>query len=91
MTYEPQWGSDVFAMYQNLVEGREVPRSLLTKDFPADHHDDNKYTEPDLVKTSGQHQWQSNRQGHDDGGQAVEHAPEHCIKQQEQQNQTHWG
>ena len=23
-TYEPQWGSDVFAMYQNLVEGRSV-------------------------------------------------------------------
>ena len=23
-TYEPQWGSDVFGMYQNLVEGREL-------------------------------------------------------------------
>jgi hypothetical protein len=43
VTYEPQWGSDVFAMYQNLVEGREVPRSLLTKDFPEEHHDDNTY------------------------------------------------
>jgi len=43
VTYEPQWGSDVFAMYQNLVEGREVPRSLLTKDFPPEHHDDNAY------------------------------------------------
>lgn len=43
VTYEPQWGSDVFAMYQNLVEGREVPRALLTKDFPAEFHDDNKY------------------------------------------------
>src|SRR5882672_9313014 len=31
-TYEPQWGSDVFGMYQNLVEGREVPWSLLVKD-----------------------------------------------------------
>ena len=30
-------------MYQNLVEGREVPRSLLTKDFPEEHHDDNTY------------------------------------------------
>lgn len=39
-TYEPQWGSDVFGMYQNLVEGREVPRSLLVKDMPADRHDD---------------------------------------------------
>ena len=42
-TYEPQWGSDVFGMYQNLVEGREVPRALLTKDFPPEHHDDNQY------------------------------------------------
>ncbi|MCA9082338.1 MAG: hypothetical protein KDA58_17390, partial [Planctomycetaceae bacterium] len=39
VTYEPQWGSDVFAMYQNLVEGREVPRALLTKDFPEEFHD----------------------------------------------------
>jgi len=43
VTYEPQWGSDVFGMYQNLVEGREVPRSLLTKDFPEDKHDDNAF------------------------------------------------
>lgn len=39
-TYEPQWGSDVFGMYQNLVEGREVPRSLLVKDMPSDRHED---------------------------------------------------
>ncbi|MBN2451048.1 MAG: hypothetical protein JXR77_11705 [Lentisphaeria bacterium] len=39
-TYEPQWGSDVFGMYQSLVEGREVPWSLLVKDVPpAKHHD----------------------------------------------------
>ena len=38
-TYEPQWGSDVFAMYQSLVEGREVPWALLVKDMPkAKHH-----------------------------------------------------
>ncbi|MCL2105036.1 MAG: hypothetical protein FWH21_08320 [Kiritimatiellaeota bacterium] len=35
-TYEPQWGSDVFGMYQSLVEGREVPWSLLVKDVPED-------------------------------------------------------
>ena len=35
-TYEPQWGSDVFGMYQSLVEGREVPWSLLVKDVPKD-------------------------------------------------------
>ena len=39
-TYEPQWGSDVFGMYQNLVEGREVPWSLLVKDMPPDKHRD---------------------------------------------------
>ncbi|MDA7868256.1 hypothetical protein N9B19_00530 [Akkermansiaceae bacterium] len=39
-TYEPQWGSDVFGMYQNLVEGREVPWSLLVKDMPTDKHRD---------------------------------------------------
>ena len=39
-TYEPQWGSDVFGMYQSLVEDREVPWSLLVKDMPADRHRD---------------------------------------------------
>ncbi len=39
-TYEPQWGSDVFGMYQNLVEGREVPWSLLVKDMPKNKHQD---------------------------------------------------
>lgn len=43
VTYEPQWGSDVFAMYQNLVEGRAVPRALLTRDFPQEFHDNNEY------------------------------------------------
>ena len=39
-TYEPQWGSDVFGMYQSLVEGREVPWSLLVKDMPREKHHD---------------------------------------------------
>jgi hypothetical protein len=39
-TYEPQWGSDVFGMYQNLVEGREVPWELLVKDMPEEKHQD---------------------------------------------------
>ena len=39
-TYQPQWGSDIFGMYQNLVEGREVPWSLLAKDKPEDKHQD---------------------------------------------------
>ena len=39
-TYEPQWGSDVFGMYQNLVEGRVVPWSLLVHDMPEEKHHD---------------------------------------------------
>jgi hypothetical protein len=39
-TYEPQWGSDVFGMYQSLVEGREVPWALLVKDMPEEKHQD---------------------------------------------------
>jgi hypothetical protein len=40
LTYEPQWGSDVLAMFQSMVEGRPVPRSLLTQDVPEDKHYD---------------------------------------------------
>ena len=39
-TYEPQWGSDVFGMYQSLVEGRYVPWDLLVKDVPKKQHKD---------------------------------------------------
>src|SRR6516162_9426559 len=39
-TYEPQWGSDVFGMYQSLVEGREVTWALLVKDMPREKHRD---------------------------------------------------
>lgn len=42
-TYEPQWGSDVFGMYQSIVEGREVPWSLLVKDVPRAKHRDLDY------------------------------------------------
>jgi hypothetical protein len=42
-TYEVQWGSDVFAMYQNLVEGRYVSWDLLTKDVPHDKKHDLDY------------------------------------------------
>lgn len=40
VTYEPQWGSDVFGMYQSMVEGRVVPWTLLVKDMPRDKHKD---------------------------------------------------
>ncbi|MEK7795536.1 MAG: hypothetical protein AAB353_13450 [Candidatus Hydrogenedentota bacterium] len=43
VTYEPQWGSDVFGMYQSLVEGRDVPWELLVKDVPPDKHHDLDY------------------------------------------------
>src|SRR5262249_22484561 len=43
VTYEPQWGSDVFAMYQSMVEGRPVPWSLLAKDMPKEKHHDLDY------------------------------------------------
>jgi hypothetical protein len=39
-TYEPQWGSDVFGMYQSIVEGRYVPWALLVKDMPKEKHHD---------------------------------------------------
>jgi hypothetical protein len=40
LTYEPQWGSDVFGMYQSMVEGRYVPWDLLVKDMPKAKHRD---------------------------------------------------
>jgi hypothetical protein len=43
VTYEPQWGSDVFGMYQSMVEGRAVPWELLVKDVPEKHHQDLDY------------------------------------------------
>jgi hypothetical protein len=56
-TYEPQWGSDVFGMYQSLVEGREVPWALLVKDMPADKH-------KDLDFIVGQLDWEKNVDTH---------------------------
>lgn len=53
LTYEPQWGSDVFSMFQSLVEGRDVPRALLVKDVPKDKHDD-------LEFIVGQLDWEAN-------------------------------
>lgn len=53
VTYEPQWGSDVFGMYQSLVEGRVVPWSLLVKDMPAEKHQD-------LDFIIGQLDWEGN-------------------------------
>jgi hypothetical protein len=57
VTYEPQWGSDVFGMYQSMVEGRAVPWSLLTKDVPPDKHRDLDYLVSQL-------DWESNVDPH---------------------------
>jgi hypothetical protein len=43
VTYEPQVNSDVFGMFQSLVEGRAVPRELLVKDVPPEFHNDLDY------------------------------------------------
>jgi len=57
LTYEPQWGSDVFAMFQSLVEGRAVPWSLLVKDMPEAKHQD-------LDFIIGQLDWKKNVDTH---------------------------
>lgn len=56
-TYEPQWGSDVFGMFQSIVEGRYVPWSLLVKDMPEDKHQD-------LDFIIGQLDWEKNVDTH---------------------------
>ncbi|MEZ6088116.1 MAG: hypothetical protein R3C05_08860 [Pirellulaceae bacterium] len=56
-TYEPQWGSDVFGMFQSIVEGRYVPWSLLVKDMPEDKHHD-------LDFIIGQLDWEKNVDTH---------------------------
>lgn len=43
VTYEPQVNSDVFAMFQSVVEGRTIDWSLMTKDVPPEHHRDLDY------------------------------------------------
>jgi hypothetical protein len=40
VTYEPQVNSDVFGMFQSMVEGRAVPWDLLVKDVPPQYHHD---------------------------------------------------
>jgi hypothetical protein len=42
-TYEPQWASDVFAMYQSLVNDVPIDWSLLVKNVPEDKHHDLDY------------------------------------------------
>jgi hypothetical protein len=43
VTYEPQVNSDVFAMFQSIVDGRVVDRSLLVKDVLPEFWNDLDY------------------------------------------------
>lgn len=43
VTYEPQVNSDVFSMFQSMVEGRAVPWDLCVKDVPEEHKNDLDY------------------------------------------------
>jgi len=42
-SFEVQWGSDVYGMYQSVVAGKPLDRSLLVKDIPDEHKDDIDY------------------------------------------------
>ena len=42
-TYEPQYASDVFAMFQSMVADMPLSRELLVKDVPEDKHQDFDY------------------------------------------------
>jgi hypothetical protein len=67
-TYEPQWGSDVFAMFQSLVEGRAVPRSLLVKDIPPEKHFDLDFIVSEL-------DWEANVDPHFKNNRYLEPVP----------------
>ncbi len=43
LTYEPQKTSDVFVIYQSMVEGRFIPWELAMKDIPEEHKHDLEY------------------------------------------------
>ncbi len=43
VTYEIQWGTDTFAMFQSNVQGKIVPFDMLVKDVPADKKGDLDY------------------------------------------------
>ena len=43
VTYEIQWGTDTFAMFQSVVDGKVVPYDMLVKDVPEDKKHDLDY------------------------------------------------
>jgi len=42
-SFEPQWGSDVYGMYQSLAANKPIDRSLLVKDIPDKYKNDLDY------------------------------------------------
>ncbi|MBN1298533.1 MAG: hypothetical protein JW997_02485 [Actinobacteria bacterium] len=42
-SYEPQWASDVYGMYQSLAANKVIERSLLVKDVPGKYKNDIDY------------------------------------------------
>ncbi len=42
-TFEPQWASDVLAIYQSRVDGIDIPWDMLVQDVPPAHHADLDY------------------------------------------------
>lgn len=42
-TYEPQWYSDQFAMFESVVNGEVIGREMLTKDVPEKYHRDHDF------------------------------------------------
>lgn len=42
-SFEPQWASDVYGMYQSVASGKALDKSLLVKDVPEKHKDDIDY------------------------------------------------
>jgi hypothetical protein len=42
-SFEPQWASDVYGMYQSVVANKPVDRSLLVKDIPDKYKNDLDY------------------------------------------------
>jgi len=42
-SFEPQWASDVYGMFQSVVAGKALNRSLLVKDVPDDKKDNIDY------------------------------------------------
>lgn len=42
-TFEPQWASDVYSMFQSVAASKPIDRELLVKDVPEEYKDDNDY------------------------------------------------